>query len=64
MKLSVSAAKTIHRLQNLKYDECHDLKLNQEIKIVKMTVGLPVGGTSKIVSKMQRLNMSYHTLLI
>jgi hypothetical protein len=43
MDLSISAAKTIHQFQNTKYDECHDLKLNQDIKIVKMSCGLPIG---------------------
>ena len=43
MELSISAAKTIHQFQNVKYDECHDLKLNHDIKIVKMSVGLPIG---------------------
>eukprot|EP00557_Chaetoceros_sp_GSL56_P004484 CAMPEP_0176499662 /NCGR_PEP_ID=MMETSP0200_2-20121128/13059_1 /TAXON_ID=947934 /ORGANISM="Chaetoceros sp., Strain GSL56" /LENGTH=927 /DNA_ID=CAMNT_0017898121 /DNA_START=89 /DNA_END=2872 /DNA_ORIENTATION=- len=42
-ELAINAAITKHTIQNVKYDEMHDLCLNREIKIVKTVIGLPIG---------------------
>jgi len=41
--LAINAAKIKHTLQNLKYDEMHDLKLQHDIKVIKTSIGLPIG---------------------
>jgi len=43
MNLAINAAKIKHTLQNVKYDEMHDMQMEKEIKVVRMTVGLPIG---------------------
>lgn len=42
-ELAINAAITKHNIQNVKYDEMHDLCLNREVKIVKTIIGLPIG---------------------
>jgi hypothetical protein len=42
-ELAIHAAITKHNIQNVKYDEMHDLCLNREVKIVKTVIGLPIG---------------------
>ena len=41
--LAVNAARITHLLKHIKYDEMHDLNLETEIKLIKTSIGLPIG---------------------
>jgi len=41
--LAINAAKIKHTLQDVKYDELHDLKLQDDVKVIKSSIALPIG---------------------
>ncbi len=43
LQLAINAAKVKHSLEKVEYDEMHDLNVQNDIKFLFLSIGLPVG---------------------